>query len=217
MLERNGRKMIRCWLCVFGCLLLTSCAAVTGEKSARVPQYKGAPVVYIYPLSQLPSQSSVGILPFQVPANMSHGQALAVASLFKDVFLGRRAFTTVRQLEQPYADLGEAAQHGKKAGVDMVLAGKIHYALEGSAFGGARLDVSVRLLNVESGTTLWYVEQTMDQPMDYPDHGLAARLAVIFSQPPVRQSEGAPVMANMLARIASDMTEVMAGARTVAR
>ncbi|HSR36748.1 MAG TPA: hypothetical protein VLL73_06160, partial [Desulfurivibrionaceae bacterium] len=82
---------------------------------------------------------------------------------------------------------------------------------------GGRVSVSMRLLNVHSGNTVWYIEQAIDQPMDYPESGMLSRLVDSFGIPEVRPSTGAPPVPNMLAKIAVDMAEVMAGAQKVSR
>lgn len=204
-------------LCLSFVFLLSGCGTLTIDWSSndQVPVKKGSPVVYIHPMADVYRQSSVGVLPFQVPDNMTEGQGLGVSSMFKDVLLGKRAFRMIKQLTSPYGNPDDAVRIGKKEGVDLVLAGRINYALEGTELGGARADVSVRLLNTQTGNTIWYVEQTMDQPMDYPDSNIASRLLDSFSMPAIRNSAGAPVLPNMLARIAADMTDVMAGARSV--
>ncbi len=189
-----------------------------GGNHHEPPVYKGAPVVYIHPLSKSYQRAAVGVLPFEVPRNMDREQGMSVAALFKDVMLGKRIFKTVRQLDDPYSsDLQTAVEAGRRAGVDFVMVGKIKYALEGTELGGARVNVSVRLINTRSGNTVWYVEQGMDQPMDYPDAGFVARFLGAFSKPPVRKPSSAPVVPNMLARIAVDMADVFDGAQTVSR
>ncbi|MFC1523549.1 hypothetical protein ACFL6N_02035 [Thermodesulfobacteriota bacterium] len=202
----------------FVALLLSGCMSF--EKSGTISGLsvqKGAPVVYIHPLENVYSHATVGVLPFQVPANMSGEQGLGVGALFKDVLLARRVFETVRELDAPYNNLDSALAVGRKAGVDLVLAGKINYALEGTELGGGRVDVSVRFLNTTTGNTVWYVQQTMDQPVDYPDVGFVNRLLGSFSRPPVREPREAPSVTNLLARIAVDMADVLEGARAVKR
>lgn len=206
-----------------GVLLLVVLAALTGcsfrdqRSTMYIAPRTGSPVVYVHPMQNTYQEASVGVLPFQVPENVALAQGVQVAALFKDVLLGKRAFPLVRQLTAGYGDLDEAIARGKEAKVDLVLAGRVNYALAATELGGARVSVSVRLLNVHSGNTVWYIEQAIDQPMDYPDMGLWSRLVDSFGPPEVRPSTGAPPVPNMLAKIAVDMAEVMAGARMVSR
>lgn len=178
---------------------------------------KGSPVVYIHPFAENYQEATVGALPFLVPFNFSERGSFGVSALFKDVMLGKRLFKTVRQITVPYGSYEEAIEAGKQAGVDLVLAGRINYAIEGTELGGARVEVSVRFLDVHTGNTVWYIEQTMDQPMDYPKVDMLTRFIESFNPPPIRPSAGAPAVPNMLAKIAVDMTNVMAGAQTVSR
>ncbi len=198
-------------------MLAAGCSFRDQRSTLYVEPRTGSPVVYIHPLQNTFDEASVGVLPFSVPENVPPAQGVQVAALFKDVLLGKRAFPVVRQLGQGYGDLDEALARGKAAKVDLVLAGRVNYALAATELGGGRVSVSVRLLNVRSGNTVWYIEQAIDQPMDYPDMGMWGRLVDSFGVPKVRPSTGAPPVPNMLAKIAVDMAEVMAGARMVNR
>ena len=53
---------------------------------------KNSPVVFIYPDANTYQEASVGVLPFQMPGNMTREQGEGVAMLFKDVLLGKQAF-----------------------------------------------------------------------------------------------------------------------------
>ena len=203
---------------VFLGLLLAGCAS--GQKNwanQPVEVKKNSPVVFIHPDANTYQEASVGVLPFQVPANMTREQGEGVAMLFKDVLLGKQAFPRVLRLEKPYLDIEEALALGRKAKVDLVLAGRVNYALEGSQFGGGRVEVSTRLLNVHTGNTVWYIEQSMDQAMAYPKSSTLSRFVAAFNPPEIKRSQAGPVVPNMLAQVAFDMAEVMAGARSVSR
>jgi TolB-like protein len=198
-------------------LLLSGCAGHTVD---RPEVTTGAPVVYIHPLVPVAgelSRTSVAVLPFVVPNGMDIGQGEKVAALFRDVLLGKQAFQTVKLVNRQYGSLAEAATIAGEAGTDLVLAGRIKYLLSGTRVGGARAELSVRVIDVRTGDTVWYIEQAMDQQMDHPDVSLAHRLGSVFSTPPVRAPEGASVVTNMLVHMAVDMTDVMAGDRFVAK
>lgn len=198
-------------------LVVTGCSLRDQRSTMYVEPRTGSPVVYVHPLQDTYQEASVGVLPFQVPENVAPAHGVRVAALFKDVLLGKRAFPVVRQLGQGYGDLDDALARGREAKVDLVLAGRVNYALAATEMGGGRVSVSMRLLNVHSGNTVWYIEQAIDQPMDYPESGMLSRLVDSFGIPEVRPSTGAPVVPNMLAKIAVDMAEVMAGAQKVSR
>lgn len=193
-------------------LFFSGCA---GHSAEHAEIKTGSPVVYIHPMTADLSQASVAVLPFQVPQGMSIEQGEKVASLFRDVLLGKQAFQTVKLGKRHYDSLEEAAERAGELGTQLVMAGKINYLVSGAKLGGNRVDVSVRIIDVKSGNTVWYIQQTMDQKMNHPDVSFKHRLGSIFSIPPVRSSESAPVVANMLVNIAVDMSEVMVGARSV--
>jgi TolB-like protein len=198
-------------------LLLSGCA---GHSAGQAGVETGSPVVYIHPLVPIAadlSRASVAVLSFIVPDGMEVGQGERVAALFQDVLLGKQAFQTVKMVNRHYGSLAQAVAIAGEAGTDLVLAGRIRYLMSGTNLGGARVELAVRVIDVQSGDTVWYIEQAMDQKMDHPDVSLAHRLGSVFSTPPVRESAGAPVAANMLVHIAIDMADVMAGARYVAK
>lgn len=195
----------------------SACAVKTGGSSQPVAIEKNAPVVYIQPMANSYQQSSVGVLPFSVPANLGKEQGWRVAELFKDVLLNRRSFPRVLLLDKEIDGFDAAIARGREAGVDLVMVGRITHALEGSEFGGARLEAAVRLLNVQTGNTVWYIEHALDQPMDFPNSGTLWAFLKAFNPPPIRPSHGAPAMPNMLAKAAVDTADIMAGRSTVQR
>ncbi len=194
-------------------LLLGGCSTLTDQQSSRQAEVKkGAPVVFIHPLSsEAYAQSTVGIMPFMVPANMNAGFGAGAASIFQDILLGKQAFAKVKLLPGQYGNAEEAIAAGRKGKVDLVLAGRINYALEGTEMGGARLDVAVRLINAKTGKTVWHIAQAMDQPLDYPKSDMLHSLFNALTPPTIRRPNGAPVVANMLAQSAVDMADVMSG------
>jgi TolB-like protein len=212
---QRGEVMLRYFMIFL--LLLSGCA---GHPPSQPEMETGAPVVYIHPLVATAadlSRASVAVLPFIVPNGMEAGQGERVAVLFQDVLLGKQAFQTVKMVNRHYGSLAEATAIAGEAGTDLVLAGRIKYLLSGTSLGGSRVELSVRVIDVGSGDTVWYIEQAMDQKMDHPDVSLAHRLGAVFSNQPVRESAGPPAADNMLVHIAVDMADVMAGARYVAK
>lgn len=193
-------------------VLLSGCASHSAEH-AEIET--GSPVVYIHPLLADLSRASLAVLPFQVPQGMSVEQGERVASLFRDVLLGKQAFKTVKLGRQHFGSMEEAAELAGGLGTQLAMAGRINYLVSGAKLGGNRVDVSIRVIDVKSGNTVWYIQQAMDQKMNHPDVSFRHRLGSIFEILPVRSSESAPVMPNMLVKIAVDMAEVMAGARSV--
>ncbi|MEW6291091.1 MAG: hypothetical protein AB1545_14690 [Thermodesulfobacteriota bacterium] len=207
--------MLRCFMIFL--LLLSGCA---GHSPGLARVETGSPVVYIHPLVPVAadlSRASVAVLPFIVPDGMDSDQGERVAALFQDVLLGKQAFQTVKMVNRHYGSLAEASTIAGEAGTDLVLAGRIKYLMSGTDLGGSRVELAVRVIDVHTNETVWYIEQAMDQKMDHPDVSLVHRLGSVFSTPPVRDSAGPPVAANMLAHIAVDMADVMAGARYVAK
>jgi TolB-like protein len=201
-------------LAILGLVLFCGCAGL--YQSSAVKADKAAPAIIIHPVDEDDyQQASVGVLPFQVPANITREQGQGIAALFKDVLLAKQVFQTVRLLDRPFNNPEEAIQFGRQAGVGLVLAGRLNYAVDSTELAGARVEVSLRLINVSTGNTVWYIEQGLDQPMDYPDVGFVNRLLTSFSPPVVRRPAGPPAVPNLLARIASDMADVFIDRRTV--
>ncbi|MFZ5776181.1 MAG: hypothetical protein ACOY3Z_11920 [Thermodesulfobacteriota bacterium] len=200
--------------------LLAGCASAPGPvgwKHQPVEARKNAPLVLIHPLENAGEGASLGVLPFQVPDNLRREQGEAMGLLFKDVLLGKQAFPRIIGIKDGYLSQEEAATIGRKAGVDLVLAGRVTHALEGSQFGGGRLEVASRIIDTHSGNTVWYVEQSMDQPMAYPKSSTLDRFVAAFNPPEIKPSQAGPVLPNMLAQVAHDLAEVIGGAGRVSR
>ena len=198
-------------------LLLTGCATAVMEPrtSPEVNVNRGVPVVFIHPMeAETYSHATVGILPFLLPESMDPHMGRRIAALYQDVLLGKAAFPVVKVLASPYGDFDEALRVGREAGTELVLAGKVNYALDGTELGGARLDVTVRLLNVSSGKTVWHISQSMDQPLDYPKSEMLFRISSALRSPTIKRPAGAPVLANMLAQSAADVADIVTGGRS---
>lgn len=221
---RAFRSHFRSWglilLVVATAWLLSACTIGRGEVSATiyVAPVKGAPLVYLHPKDpERYRLATVGVLPFQVPPNHGPTQGAALAGLVRDVLLAKEVFPRVLQLSEVYGGFAEAIALGRRAGVDLVLAGRLHRALDATELGGARAEMSIRLINVETGNTVWHIAQAIDQPMDHHNVGAWRRIRESFSPPVIRPSRGAPPLPNMLATIVADMAIVMTGTKVVPR
>ena len=199
-------------------VLVSGCSVAVNKTAEESTIDKNAPVVYIYPLGELDLKNKTVAVPaFQTADNVDQAVGIGVAGLFRDVLLGKRAFKGVMLLERSYYSQRQALDFGKKAGVDLVLAGRVNYQFAGYELGGDRLDVSLRLLDTRSGATLWYIGQTLDKPITYPDRGFWTRLLTSVNEPQTRSQSKEPEVTNMLVRVAEDMADVLAGARTVSK
>jgi len=193
-------------------VILSGCGTVIKEKKADMaPVQSGEPVVYIHPFSSDLSQAQVVVLPFLVPEGIAQEEGLGVAAVFRDVFLAKETFHTTRLVDRYYGTLDEGLAIARKRGVDLLLAGQVHYMLAGTEFGGSRLDVSIRIIDTHSGDTVWYITQAMDQLMDYPDISAIGLLVDILTPSRVRSSSGPPALANMFVKVAADMADVVSG------
>ena len=191
--------------------LLTGCSASMGKLSRD--EGRKAPVVYINPLKNVYSRATVAVLPFQVPDGRQQVFGDQVAALFRDVLLGKRSFPLVKLVDQQYGNMAEAVQAGKSAGADLVLAGRINYVVPGTELGGARVDVSIRILNTSTGNTVWYVRQACEHPWDYPDNSFISRLVSTLIIDDPREPLSGKAVPELLARVAVDMADVVAGHR----
>ena len=207
---------------VFMCvvlLVMTGCSTVLDKQSsAQIEVKKGVPVVYIYPEDVgAYQQATVGVLPFLLPKGLSPEVGMSIGALYKDILLGKQIFPRVKLIRQGYCAYDEAISIGRMNGTDLVLAGKVNYLLEGTELGGSRMDISVRLLNVNTGATVWSIGQTMDQPMGYPKTDIFNFLISSTFIAPLKRPAGAPVLTNMFAQSAVDVADVITGARYVKR
>lgn len=212
-------KFIRIIFIFWAVLVLGGCSTITEQQSSLQAKVKiGAPVVYIHPLSnEAYALATVGIMPFAVPANVDSRFGAGAAAIFQDILLGKQIFSRVKLLPEQYGNVEEAIAAGKAGNVDLVMAGRINYALEGTEMGGARLDLVVRLINAKTGKTVWHIAQAMDQPVSYPQNDMLHSLLYALQPSKIRRPNGAPVVANMLAQSAIDMADVMNGVMYVRR
>jgi hypothetical protein len=214
----SGRQITEILTILAVILMLSGCSGLLNYDKAHLKKeyiHKESPVVYIYPFNNVYSQASIGVLPFQVPANMTTHQGKGVASIFQEIMLSKGVYRQVQRIDKAYGNLDEAIKIGKNAKVDLVLAGVINYALEGGEFGGAKVDLSIRLLNVNTRNTVWYMEQTIIQEMEYPKNDFMTRLASSFSPLEIKRPANTSYVPNMIARIASDMTSVIGGEKNI--
>jgi uncharacterized protein YceK len=212
---KMGKMKISVFVLCIILVVLSGCGTVIGEKKADMaPVQSGEPVVYIHPFSSDLGQAQAVVLPFLVPEGTAQEEGLRVAAVFRDVFLAKETFHTTQLVDRYYGTLDEGLAIARKRGVDLLLAGQVHYILAGTEFGGSRLDVSIRIIDTYSGDTVWYITQTMDQLMDCPDISAIALLVDIFTPTRVRSSSGPPTIANMLVQVAVDMADVVSGEKT---
>ncbi|MBU0673797.1 MAG: hypothetical protein KJ950_04060 [Proteobacteria bacterium] len=206
MKNKNVGRFTAFLVILFG--LNTGCGVnYPADLVTRDPQ---APVVVIYPIEDVYSQARVGVLPFHMPASIGTESGAAVGALFRDVLLAAGGFPVVRLLRGDFGDPAEAVTVGKANDVDLVLAGTVHSLFPGTELGGARVELSVRLLNCSTGNTVWYLRQTLEDPWDYPDNGLLSRLtaALVISSP--RPPQAGSAVPGLLTRAADDLVGLMA-------
>jgi len=188
------------------------------QSSTQVEVNKGVPVVYIHPSDAAAyQQATVGVLPFLLPGGVDPAVGMGIGELYKDILLGKQIFPRVQLIGHSYGDYEDAIAAGREYGTDLVLAGRLNYFLQGTELGGAKLDISVRLINVRTGATVWHIGQTMDQPMDYPRTDLFGFLISSTLIEPIKRPAGAPVLTNMFAQSAVDVADVLSGSSYVKR
>ncbi|MFO7761350.1 MAG: hypothetical protein R6V20_07025 [Desulfobia sp.] len=205
-LSLPGRILLSCLLAV----TLTGCSCPLPKNKAQTPSTTSyEPRVYIHPASADLSQASIAVLPFQVPANIEKVRGEEVAALFQQTLLRQQAFHKVKLMPDHYGTLKEAMEIGRDEKLDLVLTGKINYLISGSSLGGGRLNLSLRVIDLTSFDTVWYIEQTVDQAMGYPDNSLFHRLGRIFSTPPIPEEDPALTIPVMLTRISRDISRII--------
>jgi len=170
------------------------------------------PAAHIWPLHGDLRQASVLVLPFQVPPGMDQIKGEDAASVFQQELLARQVFRQAKVSDRHYGTLTEAIALGREAGSDLVLAGRLTKALAGADLGGSALAVSLRLVDIASGNTVWFLDHSLEDSPDYPDLSFTGRLRQIFSTAPVRPVDSARLPL-MLSRIAADMAAMMKGNR----
>lgn len=201
-----GKIFLSCLLAVF----MAGCSWSSPENEREMPPTNShEPIVYIYPVSTDLNRASIAIPPFRIPADMEAVKGEEVAALFQQTLLREQAFRKAKLVPDPYGTIKEAMKSARSENVDLVMTGKVNYILPGSSLGGGKLNLSIRVIDLNSSDTVWFLEQTVDQEMTYPDNSLLKRLSRIFSPPPVPAKKNAPTIPVMLSRISRDMTRII--------
>ncbi|MFP3983791.1 MAG: hypothetical protein ACLFV2_08905 [Desulfurivibrionaceae bacterium] len=167
------------------------------------------PRVYIHPASADLSQASVAVLPFQIPADMESVRGREIAALFQQTMLEKQVFHKVKLTPDRYGTVEEAMEIARGEQVDLVLAGEVNQIISGSSLGGGRLNLSLRIIDLDSSDTVWYIEQTVDQDIAYPENSMIDRLKRIFSTSRMPEKKVVPTVPVMLTRISQDICRII--------
>ncbi len=194
--------------------ILTGCSRPSLENSRELPPIaSNKPRVYIHPTSTDLSRATIVVPPFQIPAAITSIRGEEVAALFQQTLLRQQVFHKVKLVPNRYGTVQEAIEFGHEKDADLILTGTINHILAGSNAGGGRLSVSLRVIDLASSNTVWYMEQTVSQAINYPDNSLLGRLSRIFSPQPIPRDTPAPSIPAMLSIVSMDMSRIIKSGR----
>lgn len=202
----SGNILLACLLTA----VFAGCSpALFGKAGQDPPITSYDPRVYIHPASADLSQASIAVLPFQIPSDINTVRGREIAALFQQTLLEQQVFHKVKLAPDRYGTVEEAMEIARREQVDLVLAGEVNQIISGSRLGGGRLNLSLRIIDLNSSDTVWYIEQTVDQDMDYPENSLIDRLSRIFSPPRMPEKKVVPAVPIMLTRISQDISRII--------
>jgi hypothetical protein len=137
---------------------------VTGGCATIMPVQTDRPVVcapleiFIQAPSSVFQHAKVAVLPFDAP-DYAPGVGNQVAETFAREFLRRGVFSQAMAIPFYAKSDEEAIGLGRREGFDLVVRSSILYLLDGSGAQPTHLETSIRILDVRSGKTLWYLKQ----------------------------------------------------------
>ncbi len=183
--------------------LAGGCAAFSGERASGLEE--SPPVVYVRPLEpELYRGARLAVLPF---AAAGRELGTAAAAVFRDVFLASGLFRSVILVDETAGTRKEALAAAR--GADLALFARVNRAFVDGGAGGSELDISLRVLHVKSGDTVWYIRQRIRRPVNWPRQDLATRLKRTLGPTPPLTPLSPQVMPAMLQTAALDMATVM--------
>jgi len=195
-------------LIIFILCLVQGCAMSHGPKAAGEGIVKSRPVVFVHPLEpRLYRGARLAVFPF---VGDSGNLAMPAAAAFRDAFLASGLFKAVYVVDKPVYTRTEAVATAAARGADLAAFARINRAFVDGGVGGSGLGVSLRLIHVKSGDTVWYIRQGVERPVNWPRKDLVARLSRALSPSPVLAPAPGNVLPNMLQIVAFDMARVMA-------
>jgi len=106
----------------------------------------------------------IAIMPFRVPAQVTD-VSYSITEVFHRQLLEKKPFMAVVRVHKYYNSLAEAQKLAKAQGAQLMVLGEVPYFIDSGTTGKSGIQVDLRVVEVETGRTLWYLsDNIMAQP-----------------------------------------------------
>lgn len=114
-------------------------------------------------------RSIIAILPFRVPAQVTD-VGYSITEIFHRQLLQKRPFMGVVRVHEYHNSLAQAQRLAKAQGAELMVLGEVPYFIDSGTTGRSGLQVDMRVVEVSSGRTLWYLsDNILAQPAPIVD------------------------------------------------
>jgi hypothetical protein len=111
----------------------------------------------------------IAILPFRVPAQVMD-VSYPITEVFHRQLLEKKPFLGVVRVHEYYNSLAQAQKLAKAQGAELMVLGEVPYFIDSGTTGRSGVQVDLRVVEVSSGRTLWYLsDNIMAQPAPIVD------------------------------------------------
>jgi hypothetical protein len=111
----------------------------------------------------------IAVLPFRVPDQVTD-VSYPITEVFHRQLLEKRPFLGVVRVSEYYNSLAQAQRLAKAQGAELFLMGEVPYFLDSGTMGRSGLQVDLRVVETNSGRTVWYLSDTISaQPAEMVD------------------------------------------------
>ena len=146
------------------------CASMIYVPGYSDPQIKAGPQEAFLKTDNMSyRRSRIAILPFRVPAQVTD-VSYPITEIFHRQLLQKRPFLGVVRVSEYFNSMADAQKLAKAQGAELMVTGEVPYFIDSGTTGKSGLQVDLRVVEVNTGRTLWYLsDNILAQPAPIVD------------------------------------------------